>query len=269
MQLIELGDATIGYERAGSGLPLVLVHGGVSDHREWRYQLEGLSDDFTVVAWDAPGCGASSDPPASFRMPEYAERLAAFVEALGLARPHVLGLSWGSTLALELYRLRPDLPASLTLTAAYAGWAGSLPHDEVARRLETNLANLDAMAPEAFVRTWVPSLFSAGAPPDVVEDYVAVMASFHPAGIRPMLHAMAEADLRDVLPTIGVPTLLLYGEQDQRSPLPVAEAMHAAIPGSTLVVLPGVGHMANLEAPDRFNEAVRGFLASHRSGGER
>lgn len=260
MPLIELEDVTIGYERAGSGPPLLLVHGGVSNHREWRYQLEGLSDGFTVVAWDAPGCGASSDPPASFRMPEYADRLAAFIEALGLDHPHVLGLSWGSTLALELYRHRPDLPASLILTGAYAGWAGSLSPEEVTRRLETNLADLDALTPEAFVRTWVPSLFTPEAPTDVVEDYVAVMASFHPAGIRPMLHAMAEADLRDVLPTIAVPTLLLYGELDQRSPLPVAQAMRDAIPRSKLVVLPGIGHMANLEAPDRFNAAVRSFL---------
>jgi pimeloyl-ACP methyl ester carboxylesterase len=262
MPRIELGDATIAYERAGTGPPLVLVHGGVSDHREWRYQLDALSDAFTVVAWDAPGCGASSDPPSSFRMPEYAGQLAAFIEALGLEHPHVLGLSWGSTLALELYRLRPDLPASLTLTAAYAGWAGSLSSEEVARRLETNLADLDALAPEAFVRTWVPTLFSADAPTDVVEDYVAVMASFHPGGIRPMLHAMAEADLRDVLPTIAVPTLLLYGELDRRSPRPVAEAMRDAIPGSRLVLLPGVGHMANLESPERFNAAVRSFLGS-------
>jgi pimeloyl-ACP methyl ester carboxylesterase len=269
MPLIELDDATIGYERVGSGPPLLLLHGGASNHREWRYQLEGLSDAFTVVAWDAPGCGASSDPLPSFRMPEYASRLAAFIEALGLDHPFVLGLSWGSTLALELYRHRPDLPAGLILTAAYAGWAGSLSPDEVARRLETNLSDLDALTPEALVRTWVPSLFTPEAPTDVVEDYVATMASFHPAGIRPMLNAIAEADLRDVLPTIGVPTLLLYGERDQRSPLPVAEAIHDAIPGSTLVVLPGVGHMANLEAPERFNEAVRGFLASHRSGGER
>ena len=57
-----------------------------------------------MVAWDAPGCGRSSDPPEAFRMPEYADCLAAFVDALGLERPHVLGLSLGGALALELYR---------------------------------------------------------------------------------------------------------------------------------------------------------------------
>jgi pimeloyl-ACP methyl ester carboxylesterase len=261
MPLVELEDLTLCYERAGHGPPLVLLHGGLSDHREWRHQIDGLSDTFTVVAWDTPGCGGSSDPPETFRMPDYADRLAAFTESLGLDRPHVLGLSWGSTLALELYRRRPDIPRTLILTGAYAGWAGSLPPATVQDRLASSLRDLEALSAEAFVRTWVPSLFTDRAPADVVEGYVAVMADLHPEGVRPMLRAMAEADERDVLPTIAVPTLLLYGELDQRSPLPVAQAMHAAIPGSTLVVLPAVGHMSNLETPDRFNDAVRRFLA--------
>jgi pimeloyl-ACP methyl ester carboxylesterase len=259
---IELDDLRIAYERAGEGPPLVLLHGGLSDHREWRGQLDDLADTFTVVAWDAPGCGGSSDPPATFRMPDYADALAALITALGLDRPAVLGLSWGSTLALELVRRRPDIPGRLILTAAYAGWSGSLPPAEVAGRLRSALRDLDALPPEAFVRTWVPSLFGPHAPADVVEDYVAVMAGFHAEGVRPMLHALAEADLRDALPTIGVPTLLLYGERDQRSPTHVANAMHEAIPGSTLVVVAGAGHMCNLERPDAFDAAVRNFLGA-------
>jgi pimeloyl-ACP methyl ester carboxylesterase len=86
------------------------------------------------------------------------------------------------------------------------------------------------------------------------------MAEFHQGGARPMLSALAEADLRDVLPAIAVPTLLVYGEEDQPSPLTVARTMHAAIPGSTLVVLPEVGHMSNIETPEAFNAAVRAFL---------
>jgi pimeloyl-ACP methyl ester carboxylesterase len=257
---IQIGDLAIAYERAGDGPPLVLLHGGLSDHREWRGQIDGLADEFTVVAWDTPGAGGSSDPPETFRMPDYADALAAFVEALGLERPHVLGLSWGSTLALELYRRHPDVPRSLLLTGAYAGWAGSLPPNEVTRRLETSLRDLDALPPEDFVRTWVPSLFTDRAPADVVEGYVAVMAENHRDGVRAMLNAMAEADLRDVLPTIAVPTLLLYGAEDARSRGEVANAMHERIPGSTLVVLPDVGHMSNLEAPEAFNHVVRSFI---------
>ena len=261
MERIAIGRLSIAFECVGTGAPLLLLHGGLSDHREWRRQIDALSDTYTVVAWDAPGCGASDDPPATYRMTDYAGRLADLIDGLGLGRPHVLGLSWGSTLALALYQQRPDLPRTLILASAYAGWAGSLTPEEVADRVRSSLTALETPeSPEALARTWIPSLFTPNADPTVVEEYVQVMAEFHQGGVRPMLFAMAEADLRSVLRTIDVPTLLLHGAHDVRSSLPVAEAIHGEIRGSELVVLPGVGHMSNLEAPDRFNAVVRGFL---------
>ena len=77
-----------------------------------------------------------------------------------------------------------------------------------------------------------------------------------------MAHALADADLRDVLPSITVPTLLIYGDADERAPLTVAEDLHRRIPTSRLVVLPGLGHECYLEDPDRFNAEVRTFLRS-------
>jgi len=91
------------------------------------------------------------------------------------------------------------------------------------------------------------------------------MSEFHPAGWRAMALSMAEADLRDVLPHIDVPTLLLYGEADQRSPLSIANELHDSIPNSRLVVMPGVGHVSNVEAAERFNTEVRNFLRSVQS----
>jgi pimeloyl-ACP methyl ester carboxylesterase len=75
-----------------------------------------------------------------------------------------------------------------------------------------------------------------------------------------MTWSSAEADLRDLLATVDVPTLLLYGDRDGRAPLEVAHALHAGIPGSTLIVLPGVGHVSPVEAPELFNRKVRSFL---------
>lgn len=89
MEHVEVGGLRIVYERAGDGPPLVLVHGfGGDGISTWSHQLEGLSDVFTVVAWDAPGAGRSSEPPDWFRLPDYAECLAGFVRALGLERAH-------------------------------------------------------------------------------------------------------------------------------------------------------------------------------------
>jgi len=91
------------------------------------------------------------------------------------------------------------------------------------------------------------------------------MAKFHPAGFRAFASALAEADIRDVLAHIQVPTLLIYGDKDVRAPLKVAQDLHRKIPGSRLVVIPGVGHMSSVEAPERFNAEVRGFLRSLQS----
>lgn len=77
-----------------------------------------------------------------------------------------------------------------------------------------------------------------------------------------MAEASAE-DLRGALADITLPTLLVYGDRDVRAPIYVGEQLHAALPDSTLVVLEGVGHVCNLEAPDEFNETLRSWLIGH------
>lgn len=257
--VVEVGGLRVGYLRAGQGPPLVLLHGGMSDRREWSHQVDALSEDFSLYAWDAPGCGASDDPPPSWRMPDYADCVVSWLAAIGVDRPHVLGLSWGATLALEVYRRHPDVPASLILAGAYAGWAGSLSPAETEQRLTGALTELE-LAPEQFVPAYIPSMLTPAAPPELVAELTAVMSDLRASGARPMLRAMAEADLRAVLPTIRVATLLLYGDQDQRAPRAVAEQMHRAIPTSRLVVIPGAGHCCNAEAPDQFNQHIQDFL---------
>jgi pimeloyl-ACP methyl ester carboxylesterase len=259
---VQASGIQIAYRRSGDGPPLVLLHGGVEDCRSWTRQISGLSDEFTVLAWDAPGCGDSSDIPETWRLPDYASALASWLNALGVVKPHVLGLSWGSSVALEFYRLHPDSPASLILASAYAGWAGSLPSEEVARRLTGVLATADAS--EAEPLSAFPGLFSPAATPEIIEEVrqiaAANSAASHPGGYRAMAHSMAEADLRSVLPGLGIPTLLLYGELDERSPVHVARSLQSQIRGAELVLIPGVGHLANLESPDAFNQHVREFI---------
>jgi pimeloyl-ACP methyl ester carboxylesterase len=259
MSTIEVGGLRVAYERVGSGPPLVLLHGFVGDGpATWRQQLDGLSDEFTVIAWDAPGAGASSDPSESIGMAGYADCLAEFVAGLRLGHPHVAGLSFGGSLALEFYRRHPTVPATLTLVSGYAGWAGSLPATEVDQRLRISLG-LSTSAPEKIVDALLPAMFSAGTPPEVAAGFGLAMSRFHPVGFRAMTRASVE-DLRDVLPLVAVPTLVVCGGKDVRAPRPVAEHLHASIPGSTLVVLPDAGHVCNLEQPTEFNAAVRRFL---------
>jgi pimeloyl-ACP methyl ester carboxylesterase len=256
---VEVDGRRIAFERVGSGPPLVLLHGYVGDGpTTWRPQIDALSDDYTVIAWDAPGAGGSDDPPQDFGMAGYADCLAGFIDAVGLRAPHVAGLSFGGALAIEFAHRHRAVPATLILASAYAGWAGSLPPDVAAARLQQALTLAD-LSPDQFVGTLLPTMFSPTTPRHLVDAFGAAMAAFHPDGFRAMARASAE-DLREALPHITVPTLLLYGDADARAPMSVAEGLRAAIADSTLVTLTGVGHVANLEAPDRFNSAVRRFL---------
>jgi pimeloyl-ACP methyl ester carboxylesterase len=261
MEQIEVDGLRIAYRRAGEGPPLLLLHGFVGDSREWRRQIDDLSDEFTVVAWDAPGSGGSSDPPEAFRLADYADCLAALVDTLGLGRVHVAGVSFGGALALELYRRHPALPMSLVLASAYAGWSGSLPTETVEQRLQQTLQAAD-LPPDQFVRSMIPTMFSESPPAKPVEEFRRIMMEMHSVGFRTMARSLADADLRDVLARIAVPTLLLYGDKDVRAPLTVAQDLHTKIPASRLVVMPGVGHMSSVEAAERFNSEVRGFLRS-------
>jgi pimeloyl-ACP methyl ester carboxylesterase len=183
MEKVDIEGLRIAYERAGQGQPLLLLHGFFGDTRVWRPQLDELSDEYEVFAWDTPGCGHSAHPPETFRMGDYATTLAGFIDALGLQRPHLLGLSFGSTLALELYRQNPRLPRTLVLAAAYAGWTGSLPPDAVRKRLAQTIPDLD------LARYNSPGLLSESAPAAVLAENAAIMSDFHPAGMKTMVQA--------------------------------------------------------------------------------
>jgi pimeloyl-ACP methyl ester carboxylesterase len=264
MEEAQLGGLRIVYTRAGQGPPLVLLHGGLDDSRSWERQVDGLADQLTVLAWDAPGCGLSSDVPESWRMLDFADALAGWLDAIGVQRPHILGLSWGSSVALELYHRHPTVPRSLILASAYAGWAGSLPHDEVAARLRSVLGAADSPR-ETLLQDWA-GLLGPAVPAKLVAEQMDIWmdnaAGQHPGGYRAIAHSMAEADLRSVLPEIRIPTLLLYGELDQRAPVAVGKDLHAAIPAAEMVVIPGAGHLMNIEAPEEFNFQVRRFIRS-------
>jgi pimeloyl-ACP methyl ester carboxylesterase len=261
MHHVEALGMRIGYQRAGNGPPVLLLHGAMCDSRLWRLQVEDLSDDFTVLAWDAPGCGASSDPPEGFGLDDYADCVAALLEAEEVGPTHVIGHSFGGGLALQVALDHPAVCRSLVIAGGYAGWKGSLPPEEVEARLQLGLRLADSL-PATVTPESLPGLFSSEIPPGLLEELTQAMSEVRATGTRVMAQAFAEADLRDSLHRISAPTLLLYGDADQRAPRAVAEALHAGIPSSELVMLPGVGHESYLEAPDAFTAEVRRLLRS-------
>jgi pimeloyl-ACP methyl ester carboxylesterase len=193
-------------------------------------------------------------------MDGYADCLAGLLTALDLPAAHVVGHSWGSTLALQLCLQHPARVRSLVLVGGYAGWSGSLAPEEVAARLAFahRVAELD---PGSFDPHTMRGLFSDALRDDAADELARVMRDTRPAATRTMADALAASDLRDELGRITVPTLVLAGDADERSALPVALELHRGIARSALTVLPGLGHEAPLESPAEFNAALREFLA--------
>lgn len=180
------------------------------------------------------------------------------IDAVALGPAHVAGLSWGGTVVQELYWHHAERVATLILAGSYAGWKGSLPAEEVEARIEGVRKMLAAGE-----RYDPPGLF-AGEPPSEFASLLEEMtAAARPASLGAQLSVMAQTDQRDLLPRITVPTLLIWGDSDARSPLTVAGQFEDAIPGAELVVIPGAGHVSNLEQPGPFNEAVRKFCRHH------
>lgn len=249
----------VAYRRCGRGDPVVLLHGGLSDSREWDAQIRNLSRVCDVIAVDTLGCGGSADPPEAFRLGDHTDVLAESLAALNAAAAHIVGLSLGSIFALALYRDHPARVRSLVLAGAYAGWAGSLPPAEVETRTALALATLDQP-----VDVWGPPFLATvhgpNAPSALIQESLAILRDIRPEASRRLVRTIARADLREVLPTITVPVLLLYGEADQRAPRAVAEQLHSGIAGSKLVMIPGAGHAVHMEKSVEFNAAVRQFL---------
>lgn len=267
MEHVRVKGLNVAYRRSGSGPPIVFVHGAAEDSRTWTPQFEELQDEFTLIAWDEPGAGQSDDlPPQGFTLADYAACLAGVVDSVGLGPAHIVGLSWGSTVALELFRRHPAFVATLILTGAYAGWKGSLPADEVAARMAGVHDMLDA--PSEDFKPALPGLFAGEPPAQFLPLLEAMEADVRRDSMRTALSIMAVTDLNAVLPTISVPTLLLWGELDVRSPLRIAHDFEHAIPSATLVVIPECGHVTNLDRSGEFNRAVREFCRRHPPAGD-
>ena len=148
------------------------------------------------------------------------------------------------------------------LSDTYAGWKGSLPESVRKKRLERCFLE-SSLSPEDFVPRWVPEFFTESASHDLKEEMSAVVSDFYPLGFRLMARSSVDTDTTDLLPNIGVPTLVLWGDDDRRSPMNIAEQLRDAIPNAELALIASAGHVSNMEQPEEFNAQVRRFCQSN------
>ena len=208
---VEVDGLSISYRELGSGPVLVLLHGFLCELQV----LEPPGDEFEgSVPGRRLGRARSRDrpqiPPDTFTTASYAHSLAGFLNAIGIERAHIVGLSWGGILAQEFYRLYRERVRSLVLADTYAGWRGSLPEAAWKERLATCLKDADGPA-EALAAKFVPGVFTEAAPQHLRDEFSAIVSDFHPAGFRLMSLSSAEVDTRDLLQRVDLATLLLCG----------------------------------------------------------
>lgn len=250
------------WREAGQGPVAVFFHGLGGGRTAWRPQLAVLSSDQRCVAWDAPGYGAS-DPVESTSFDAYADAAVAFIDTVSPDAPvDLVGMSFGGMIAQYAVAKIPHRIRTLTLlcTSPKFGLDGTDPDEWRANRL----AGLEAMGSPAAA---APAILASLAGPHgahVVPEAVEVMSRVPLSGLLDSLSTIASHDTRAILPTIKTPTLIMVGELDEETPVSYAEAIDELMPNSRVVVIPGAGHLLNLEAPEAINTSLADHWSRHR-----
>ena len=248
-------------DTGGSGTPVVLLHAFPFSSSMWAPQLESLGDRFRLIAPDLKGFGESDAPEerSGYSMDAYADEVKALVDELGLERFVLAGLSMGGYIALAYMRKHSDGVSALVLADTRA--EADPPEGKEKRTNQQNL--VDSEGTEGLIETLTGALLAEGTrtnKTDVVQS--AQRAMDNPAaGFIGALEAMkGRVDSTESLAKIGVPTLVIVGEEDAITPPDAARKLHEHIGGSELVVIPSSGHISNMEAPEAFNGALAEFL---------
>ncbi len=266
----------------GAGPPILLIHGGGMDNSaiSWFNVFTDLAGEGRLLAVDLPGFGRTSGIEPVGGADALADFVARAAQALGVTRAVVMGVSMGGDVALNLALRRPDLVGALVLIAP----GGLVPvfRNRPAQLAAWLMAQLPGALLEPVIRRVSKHVEAALAamvkdpgtlPPEVVEEFVREaqrpragmayarynQASLGPWGMRNNLLPQAAR--------IGVPALLFHGQDDPLVDPAGSRRASQLMPAARLVLVPGCGHWAHLEAPGRFNREVRAFLAAYRQAG--
>ncbi|WP_213007359.1 alpha/beta fold hydrolase [Paractinoplanes toevensis] len=242
---------------------ILLIHGHPFDHTLWDPQAEALrAAGHQVVAPDLRGYGSAPATGDVTLFAEFAADLAAHLDAAGVHRAVVGGVSMGGQIAMEFHRQYPDRVAGLVLADT-----SPIPEDEAGRAGRYQLADrllaegVAGWADEVLGKMITP--YHVVEKPDVAAHVRRMMLATSPQGAAAALRGRAQRpDYRPTLSEVRVPTLVLVGAEDPYTPVADAELIHKLVPGSELVVVDRAGHLPGLEQPAAVNAALLRFLGA-------
>ncbi|MBI3998142.1 MAG: alpha/beta fold hydrolase [Armatimonadetes bacterium] len=259
---IEIQGTRLGYTVEGQGPPVVLIHGFPLNHRMWQPQVAALRDRFTVITPDLRGFGASGPPAEQTTMDTYADDVLRLLDALGYRRVILGGLSMGGYVVFRILARDAARVGALVLADTRAE-----PDSEEGRqRRYATIARIQAEGAEGFLSDFIGTLVgptTKAQRPDVLAAVREIVGGPPPQSLAAALGAMAtRPDSRPLLASVDSPAVVLVGEEDTLTPPSAAEAIAAGLRRSRMVTIPAAAHLANLEAPEQFNRALREFLTA-------
>lgn len=244
-------NGQIYYEVAGSGEPIVFIHGFTLDHRMWQPQVDFFSKNYQVVTYNARGFGKSSVPTHYY---SHDDDLHALLQHLNISSAHIVGLSMGGRIAINFALAYPDAVRTLTLMdSALDGYASTVDWNVHAKEVGIEGAKENWLNHEVFAGTREK--------PDVVAKLRPIIADY--SGwhwVHEDMQDPADTNARTRLDEVKIPTLIMVGEKDLAYFHDIAKVLNAGIEGSHSMVVPNVGHMVNMEAPVVCNAKISELL---------
>ena len=266
---IDTPCGALSYIEAGEGTALILLHGIGSGAASWTSQLEAFSNRYRVVAWNAPGYGASD--PVGAETPitaDYTIHLEALLDALGINACHLVGHSLGAIMAAGFARRFMDRVISLMLASPASGY-GSAGAEIQEQRRTGRLSMMRDLGPVGLARERHGNLLSENCPQWARDRVREIMEQLHPDGYRKAVELLVNSDIKADAYEISLPVTVVVGEADKVT-LPenckfVAESFAEAY----FEVLAGLGHASYVEGPDLFNLALDAHLKRARKDVEK
>lgn len=258
---IEIGDAEFAYESVGSGPTIVLLHAGIADMRMWDPQVAALATRYRVVRYDLRGFGESSGGTDDYA---HHDDLARLADALDLGSVRLVGCSFGGRVAIDAALTYPALIERLALINPALGdypWPAELDASEEAIEAALEAGDLDAAA-EVDLQVWVdgPYRQAAAVNADVRERARVMARQVYEAAESGGSMIALDPPAIERLGEIRVPTLVISGALDQPMMRDIATLIGERVPGSRVATLPGVAHLASMEAPDAVNDLLLDFF---------
>ncbi len=249
----------VAWREAGSGPPVLFLHGLGGTRTAWGPQLRGLAGRFRCIAWDMPGYG-HSQPVSPLTFDAISDRVVALLDHLEIDTVDIVGLSFGGMHALHTainHKSRVNRMILANTSPAFG---------------------LDGTTAEGWIRSRLDPISEGGTPGDLAETVVDAIAArpltgriraevvgafseIPAAGFRAAVECLPTHDVRSLLPAVEHPALVIVGEHDEETPVAYSELLADLLPHAELRILPGVGHLSPSEAPERFNQLVADFLS--------